>query len=115
MAVHMRYGDGEMSGDATWELSRRGGDAVLACVETAATNEGAPDRVLPCAEAARLLDVSPTALQTWSQRLAFPRDVGGAAGPRFRRVEIEALRDALPDAHSVTGAIRAARQRVLHL
>lgn len=101
-----------MSGDATWELSQRGGDPVLSCAETARTTEGPFDRVLACADAARLLDVSPTALQTWSERLAFPCDVGDASGSRFRRVEIEALRDALPDAHSVTGAIRAARLRV---
>ncbi len=70
------------------------------------------DRVLGCDDAAALLDVSPTALRTWSERLAFPCDIGDASGPRFRRNEIEALRDALPDAHSVTGAIHAARMRV---
>ncbi len=70
------------------------------------------DRVLGCDDAAALLEVSPTALRTWSERLAFPCDVGDASGPRFRRTEIEALRDALPEAHSVTGAIHAARMRV---
>jgi hypothetical protein len=56
--------------------------------------------------------VPPAALQTWSERLAFPCDVGGPSGPRFRRSEIEALRDALPAAHSVSGAIQVARRRV---
>lgn len=70
------------------------------------------DGDLDCAEAASLLDVPARALQTWSERLAFPCDVGGSAGPRFRRREIEALRDALPLSHSVTGAIHAARLRV---
>lgn len=69
------------------------------------------DGHLDCAEAASLLDVPPRALQNWSERLAFPCDVGGAMGPRFRRAEIEALRDALPLSHSVTGAIHAARLR----
>jgi len=70
------------------------------------------DGHLGCAEAASLLDVPARALQTWSERLAFPCDVGDATGPRFRRDEIEALRDALPLSHSVTGAIHAARLRV---
>jgi len=76
--------------------------------------DGSGDSELDCAEAASLLDVPPTALRTWSERLSFPHDVGGgtAGGPRFRRDEIEALRDALPRAHSVTGAIHAARLRV---
>lgn len=70
------------------------------------------DSHLGCADAARLLDVPPAALRTWSERLSFPCDVGGPAGPRFRRCEIEALREVLPDSHSVTGAIHAARLRV---
>lgn len=70
------------------------------------------DSHLDCAEAASLLDVPPRALQNWSERLAFPSDVGGGRGPRFRREEIEALRDALPLSHSVTGAIHAARLTV---
>jgi hypothetical protein len=74
--------------------------------------EARPEPALACADAARLLDVPPAALRTWSQRLAFPCDIGGPTGPRFRRSEIEALRDALPTAHSVTGAIHAARLRV---
>lgn len=73
--------------------------------------QGHSDGHLDCAEAASLLDVPARALQSWSERLAFPADVGGARGPRFRRDEIEALRDALPLSHSVTGAIHAARLR----
>lgn len=68
--------------------------------------------VLPCAEAAALLDVPEQALTVWSRRLAFPCDVGRGGSPRFLRAEIEALRDALPDAHSVSGAIHIARRRV---
>jgi hypothetical protein len=63
-------------------------------------------------EAAALLDVPPAALRQWSERLAFPCDIGRTGSPRFRRAEIEALRDALPAAHSVSGAINVARQRV---
>jgi len=70
------------------------------------------DSDLDCAAAADLLDVPAAALRSWSERLSFPHDVGGAGGPRFRRDEIEALRDALPRSHSVTGAIHAARTRV---
>jgi len=62
-------------------------------------------------EAARLLDVPPAALRQWSELLAFPCDIGRQGSPRFRRAEIEALRDALPEAHSVRGAIRVARSR----
>lgn len=65
---------------------------------------------LTCAEAAALLGVPPAALERWAQRLAFPNDVGGSPGStRFRRIEIEALRDALVQSHSVEGAVRAAR------
>lgn len=67
---------------------------------------------LDCVEAAGLLEVPETALRTWSERLSFPSDVGSGGKPRFRREEIEALRDALPRSHSVTGAIQAARLRV---
>jgi hypothetical protein len=84
-----------MSGDVTRLVCHGGGDGDL-----------------DCAEAASLLDVPANALRTWSQRLAFPHDVGGGGSPRFRRAEIEALRDALPLSHSVTGAIHAARLRV---
>jgi hypothetical protein len=63
-------------------------------------------------EAAGLLGVPPAALERWAQRLAFPHEVGGAGtATRFRRAEIEALRDALVSTHSVEGAVRAARHR----
>jgi len=65
-----------------------------------------------CEEAASLLGVPADALARWAQQLEFPRDVGGDSGrPCFRRCEIEALRDALATAHSVEGAVRAARAR----
>jgi predicted DNA-binding transcriptional regulator AlpA len=67
---------------------------------------------LDCADAAALLGVPPAALQCWAQRLAFPHAVGGGAGAvRFKRSEIEALRDALARTHSVEGAVRVARER----
>jgi hypothetical protein len=88
-----------MSGDATHAVWHSGG-------------QGPAEPALCCTDAARLLDVPPAALQTWSERLSFPCDIGGPRGPRFRRSEIEALRAALPDAHSVTGAIQAARRSV---
>jgi hypothetical protein len=64
-------------------------------------------------EAAELLGVPPPALERWAQQLSFPHDVGGAGGgtTRFKRSEIEALRDALVETHSVEGAVRAARDR----
>lgn len=65
---------------------------------------------LTCAEAATLLGVPPAALERWAQRLAFPHDAGGGANTRFKRAEIEALRDALVRTHSVEGAVRAARE-----
>lgn len=68
--------------------------------------------VLGCKEAAAMLAVPPMALRIWSERLSFPHNVGDGGTPRYRRDEIEALRDALTDAHSVTGAIRAARRRL---
>jgi len=64
---------------------------------------------LTCAEAATLLGVPPAALERWAQQLAFPHDAGTGAGARFKRAEIEALRDALVRTHSVEGAVRAAR------
>ncbi|MDO8210470.1 hypothetical protein [Conexibacter sp. CPCC 206217] len=88
------------------------GDAAHALVHHRGDTPGGESQ-LCCTDAARLLDVPPAALQTWSERLAFPCDVGGATGPRFRRAEIEALRDALPQAHSINGAIQVARRRVL--
>lgn len=69
---------------------------------------------LTSAEAAAILGVPPAALERWAQQLAFPHDLGGsAAGMRFRRAEIEALRDALASTHSVEGAVRAARERTI--
>jgi hypothetical protein len=66
---------------------------------------------LTCAEAAALLGVPPLALERWAQRLAFPHSDGDGATARFKRAEIEALRDALVSTHSVEGAVRAARER----
>ncbi|HMJ03279.1 MAG TPA: hypothetical protein VK506_10070 [Conexibacter sp.] len=79
---------------------------------TSASHDATDD--LSAGEAAALLGVPPAALERWAQHLAFPHDVGcggdrGAA--RFRRAEIEALRDALVSTHSVEGAVRAARDR----
>lgn len=64
---------------------------------------------LTCSEAAALLGVPPAALERWAEQLAFPHDAGASAGARFKRAEIEALRDALVRTHSVEGAVRAAR------
>ncbi|MGN6187717.1 MAG: helix-turn-helix domain-containing protein [Conexibacter sp.] len=66
---------------------------------------------LSCAEAAALLGVPPAALERWAQQLAFPHQDGTGATTRFKRAEIEALRDALVRTHSVEGAVRAARER----
>lgn len=66
---------------------------------------------LSTSDAAAILGVPPAALERWAQRLAFPHDVGGGGTARFRRPEIEALRDALVRTHSVEGAVRAARNR----
>lgn len=81
-----------MSGNAT--TSGRGGDLPLSS-----------------ADAAALLGIPPAALERWAQRLAFPHAVGGGESIRFRRAEIEALRDALVSTHSVEGAVRVARAR----
>jgi hypothetical protein len=64
-------------------------------------------------EAAALLGIPPAALERWARQLAFPHELGPAGGTttRFKRAEIEALRDALVSAHSVEGAVRAARDR----
>lgn len=71
-----------------------------------------PAEDLTASEAAALLGVPPAALERWAEQLAFPHHVDGAQGSaRFRRSEIEALRDALVRTHSVEGAVRAARDR----
>ena len=83
--------------------------AVSGYATTFAWHDDAGD--LTCAEAAALLGVPPAALERWAQRLAFPHPDGGGMAPRFKRTEIEALRDALVSTHSVEGAVRAARER----
>lgn len=67
---------------------------------------------LPGQEAARLLDMSEDALVQWSRQLEFPVNIGTDGAPRFRREEIETLRTALASAHSVEGAVRAARAQL---
>lgn len=69
---------------------------------------------LSASEAAAVLGVPPAALERWAERLAFPHALGGSDAARFRRSEIEALRDALVSTHSVEGAVRAARDRDQH-
>lgn len=76
---------------------------------TSAWRDDAGD--LSCSEAAALLGVPPAALERWAQRLAFPHADGAEGAARFKRSEIEALRDALVRTHSVEGAVRAARER----
>jgi hypothetical protein len=76
---------------------------------TYARNEDTAD--LTCPEAAALLGVPPSALECWAQRLAFPHVHGAGGAARFKRSEIEALRDALVSTHSIEGAVRAARDR----
>ncbi|MBS1870077.1 MAG: MerR family transcriptional regulator [Actinobacteria bacterium] len=66
---------------------------------------------LSCSEAADVLGIPPAALERWAERLAFPHAEGAGGTARFRRTEIEALRDALVRTHSVEGAVRAARER----
>lgn len=77
---------------------------------THARREDAED--LTCTEAAALLGIPPAALERWAQQLSFPSDLSGGAASqaRFKRAEIEALRDALVRTHSVEGAVRAARE-----
>jgi len=82
---------------------------VSGYVTTSARPGDADD--LSCAEAAALLGVPPAALERWAQRLAFPHAEGAQGATRFKRSEIEALRDALVRTHSVEGAVRAARER----
>lgn len=77
-----------------------------------ATTHARRDAVdLTCAEAATLLGVPPAALERWAQQLAFPHADGAGGAIHFKRAEIEALRDALVNTHSVEGAVRAARDR----
>ena len=83
--------------------------AVSGYATTYARQESGED--LSCSEAAELLGVPPAALERWAQRLAFPHAAGGGSATRFKRSEIEALRDALVSTHSVEGAVRAARDR----
>ena len=73
--------------------------------------KGAGEDDLDCAAAAELLGVPAAALERWAQQLAFPHDIGAGGNTRFKRAEIEALRDALVESHSVEGAVRAARDR----
>lgn len=70
-----------------------------------------PTDELTVAEAASLLGIPPSALERWAQKLSFPHAVTTGANARFKRAEIEALRDALMRTHSVEGAVRAARAR----
>jgi excisionase family DNA binding protein len=83
--------------------------AVSGYATTYSRQEDAED--LTCAEAATLLGVPPAALERWAERLEFPHAKGSGATVRFKRAEIEALRDALVESHSVEGAVRAARER----
>lgn len=78
---------------------------------TFARSDAADD--LTVDEAAALLGIPPAALERWARQLAFPHEVGtsNSVATRFKRAEIEALRDALVSAHSVEGAVRAARDR----
>jgi hypothetical protein len=88
------------------------GDTVSGYATTYARQESAED--LTCAEAAALLGVPPAALERWAQQLAFPHPDGTGVAARFKRAEIEALRDALVSTHSVEGAMRVARERTQH-
>jgi len=94
-----------------WQMGQRSFTvtAMSGYATTYAWHEEVED--LTCAEAAALLGVPPAALERWAQRLAFPQDLSGAMphAARFKRAEIEALRDALVRTHSVEGAVRAAR------
>jgi hypothetical protein len=92
--VHLLYGE-TMTGNAPSALSWERESFVTA--------------EIGCVEAAALLGVDPATLVHWSDQHAFPEDVGGAGARRYRRGEIEALCETLPSAHSVLGAIRAAR------
>jgi hypothetical protein len=62
------------------------------------------------AAAACILGVSEVLLDGWAQQLGFPVQHGVPGAPRYLRAEVEALCAALPAAHSVEGAVQAARR-----
>lgn len=62
--------------------------------------------------AAELLGVSPRALRDWERRYGYPKPRRTPAGHReYDLSELEPLRQALMEAHSVSSAIELARQR----
>ena len=62
--------------------------------------------------AAELLGVSPRALRDWERRFEYPKPRRTPAGHReYDLAELEPLRQALMEAHSVAAAIELARQR----
>jgi MerR family transcriptional regulator, light-induced transcriptional regulator len=62
--------------------------------------------------AAELLGVSPRALRDWERRFGYPKPRRTPAGHReYDLAELEPLRQALVEAHSVSAAIELARQR----
>jgi MerR family transcriptional regulator, light-induced transcriptional regulator len=62
--------------------------------------------------AAELLGVSPRALRDWERRFGYPKPRRTPAGHReYDLDELEPLRQALLEAHSVSAAIELARQR----
>jgi MerR family transcriptional regulator, light-induced transcriptional regulator len=62
--------------------------------------------------AAELLGVSPRALRDWERRFGYPKPRRTPAGHReYDLAELEPLRQALMEAHSVSAAIELARRR----
>jgi hypothetical protein len=62
--------------------------------------------------AAELLGVSPRALRDWERRFGYPKPRRTPAGHReYDLAELEPLRQALVEAHSVSAAIELARRR----
>jgi MerR family transcriptional regulator, light-induced transcriptional regulator len=62
--------------------------------------------------AAELLGVSPRALRDWERRFGYPKPRRTPAGHReYDLAELEPLRQALLEAHSVSAAIELARER----
>jgi DNA-binding transcriptional MerR regulator len=62
--------------------------------------------------AAELLGVSPRALRDWERRFGYPKPRRTAAGHReYDLAELEPLRQALLEAHSISAAIELARRR----